>query len=216
VTPSDLSPFLLSAFVLEITPGPNIGLLMIIAVNAGRKAGFATTAGIALGLLILGLAATSGMARVPQAFPALYDALRWVGAGYLLYLAYNMYRDTSLHFDAGGTTGSQSTVTPVRTYFVRGLVTNLLNPKAALFFSIGLPQFVPRNTIDIEDGLLSTPVLMVVFYAFIATFVHLSIVLFAATLQPILSQNRLRHRVQIAMAVSLVAVALWQFASTAR
>src|SRR5262245_30210344 len=108
--------------------------LALVAARDGRRAGFATVAGVALGLAVVGAVAAFGVAGLVQSSRLLYEGLRWAGVLFLLYLAWEGW--TAGSDVAAGHSGSEGR------YFVRGLVTNLLNPKAAVFYVAVLPTFI--------------------------------------------------------------------------
>ena len=137
--------------------------------------------GIALGLAVVGMIAALGVAELIQASDMLYEGLRWAGVLFLFYLAWE-----------GWTTGtdvvSSSGISHGK-YFARGLVTNLLNPKAAVFYVAVLPTFVePDRPILMQTLMLSAV------YVAVATIVHATIVLLAGTLEPFLNDPR-RERI---------------------
>ncbi|HEV2507668.1 MAG TPA: LysE family translocator [Mesorhizobium sp.] len=135
---STLILFAGAAFVLTATPGPDMLLIASRSVSQGRSAGFLTYAGIAAGTYCHALAAGLGLSQLFVAVPIAYEIVRWAGCAYLLYLAYKTLRSGS------------STLTPSialrkvsnRRIFTEGLLTNLLNPKVALFVLALFPQFV--------------------------------------------------------------------------
>jgi threonine/homoserine/homoserine lactone efflux protein len=79
-----LSIFALTCLVIELTPGPNMAYLVVLSAGHGRRAGFAATLGIALGLLIVGIGAALGLAALISSSRLLYEALRRGGVAYLL------------------------------------------------------------------------------------------------------------------------------------
>lgn len=197
-----LIPFTLTCFIIELTPGPNMAYLAVVSASEGRKPGMATVAGIALGLAIVGAAASFGVAEFVARSDALYGVLRWAGVCFLLYLAYDAWRD--------GTAAAEPTGKTPAFYFRRGLFTNLLNPKAALFFVTVLPSFiVPDRPLLAQNLTLST------IYVGVATVVHMTIVLLASTLEPVLNSPSRERMVRRGLALLLAAVAIW-FAWTTR
>ncbi len=138
---SDLDPllaFALTALVIEITPGPNMTYLAALSLSGGMRTGLAAVAGIALGLMTYGVIAALGLAAAIDNSPALYGLLRWSGVAYLLWLAWEAWsgeRDVSPEAPDGP--DGRPWVA-----FRRGLITNLLNPKAAVFYVAVLPGFV--------------------------------------------------------------------------
>ena len=125
---TSLLAFALTCFVIEITPGPNMAYLAALSLSQGVRAGIAAVAGIALGLSVYGVGASLGLSAVIDNSAFLYETLRWGGVAYLLWLAWDAWaaeRDVAPEAVEGG-------IGPW-TAFRRGLITNLLNPKAAVF-----------------------------------------------------------------------------------
>lgn len=130
--------FAAAALVLTATPGPDMLLIASRSISQGRTAGFLTYAGIALGTYCHALAAAFGLSQLLVAVPVAYEAVRWAGCLYLLYLAYKTIRSESTTFAPASTLRRL----PGRRIFFAGLATNLLNPKMALFVIALFPQFV--------------------------------------------------------------------------
>ena len=87
-----LFAFAATCFVIELTPGPNMAYLAVLSTSNGRRAGFAATLGVSLGLLIVGLAAAVGLTAIIVNSRWIYEALRWSGVLYLLWLAWEGWR----------------------------------------------------------------------------------------------------------------------------
>jgi threonine/homoserine/homoserine lactone efflux protein len=125
--------------LLTITPGADMAMVSRSVFMGGRRDAFATTLGIAAGCLIRALASAAGVAAVLAASETAYDALRLVGAAYLVWLGVQSLlaaRRGYLNEPAVG--GGR----PGRSPFRQGLLTNLFNPKIALFYTTFLPQFI--------------------------------------------------------------------------
>lgn len=195
--------FLWTAFVVELTPGPNMSYLAVLSLAEGRRAGLAAVAGVATGLLIVGLLSAFGLATIMAQSPILYHALRWVGCGYLLWLAYEIWHGTT----AGAVTANGSQA--LASYFQRGLLTNLLNPKAAVFYVAILPPFV-----DVSRPVLGQTIAMTAAYVAIATVIHAAIVGLAARARPWITAGEDSATVRAALALSLVLIAIWLVWST--
>src|SRR5262245_59626176 len=104
--------------------------LAALSLSRGARAGIAAVAGITLGLAIFGLAAALGVATLLEPSTVLYETLRWAGVAYLLWLAWEGWTsERDVTSDASATPGD----TPWYA-FRRGLITNLLNPKAGVFY----------------------------------------------------------------------------------
>jgi len=128
--------FLVAAWVLILTPGPDMLFVIGQTLAGGARRGWAAMFGITTGAMVHIALAASGVAALLAASPALFDALRLAGAAYLLWLAYGALRSAW----RGG--GRLQPAAPARAAFRDGLVTNLTNPKVILFFLAFLPQFV--------------------------------------------------------------------------
>jgi threonine/homoserine/homoserine lactone efflux protein len=130
--------FSLIAFGLVLTPGPNMMYLVSRSICQGRMAGLVSLGGVALGFVFYMLSAAFGLTALLFAVPYGYDILRVGGAAYLLYLAWQAVKP-------GGRSPFQVRALPRDSrgrLFAMGLVTNLLNPKIAMFYLSLLPQFV--------------------------------------------------------------------------
>ncbi len=100
VDPTVVLPFLAAVALMELTPGPNMGWLAIVSLSQGRTAGLAAVAGITLGLTLWMVAAAFGLTEVVLLWPALYQTIRWAGVGFLLWLAWDAWRSTGDGADA--------------------------------------------------------------------------------------------------------------------
>ena len=190
--------FALTSTLIELTPGPNMAYLAIVGVSQGRKPGYAAVAGVSLGLAIVGLAAALGLAAVINASPLLYQGLRWGGVIYLLWLAYDGWRDAGEEIEHAPL-GSSNAL-----YFRRGLITNLLNPKAAVFYIAVLPGFVePAGAVMPQTLILSAT------YVAAATLIHTAIVTAAGAARPVLEDPRRSKIVRRALSIALALVAVW-------
>ncbi len=176
--------------------------LAILAAARGRPPGLAAVGGVALGLALLGLLAVFGLGALVLERPWLYQSLRWAGIVYLLYLAWEAWSDSRKPIEALSPDGNNWR------YFRRGLITNLLNPKAALFYITVMPSFL--TTTNVSEVLLFAAA-----YVAVATAVHAGVVLLAGTLQPLLTIPKRRRIMGVVFALLLIGVALWITWSTA-
>jgi threonine/homoserine/homoserine lactone efflux protein len=198
-----LLSFAIASLLIELTPGPNMTYLALVAAADGRRAGFATVAGIALGLAVVGAIAAVGVAEAIQSSAMLYEALRWAGVLFLLYLAAEGW--------LAGTDVVRSAEVRHGQYFVRGLLTNLLNPKAAVFYIAVLPTFIEPDRPPLPQTLMLTAI-----YVAVATLVHALIVVLAGSLEPFLNDPRREKATRRILSVLLAAVAVWFAWKTAR
>ena len=205
MTENSLLAFVLTATIIELTPGPNMGYLAVLAASAGRRAGLSATAGVAVGLLGAGIASSLGLAAIVTASNLIYEVLRWGGLFYLLWLAWEGWRDAS------GVVGKPIDASSHTGFFFRGFVTNLLNPKAGIFYLSVFPAFI-----DKERPLLVQTAILIALYVMIATVVHSAVVISADAIRPLLENQRNITPVRRVLSVLLVLVAGWFFYSTRR
>jgi threonine/homoserine/homoserine lactone efflux protein len=135
---SSLLAFALISLGLVLTPGPNVIYLISRSITQGRAAGLVSLGGVALGFVFYMLCAAFGVTALLFAVPYAYDALRFAGAAYLLWMAWQAVRP-----------GGQSpfhvkkvAFDSPKKLFAMGFVTNLLNPKIAMLYLALLPQFI--------------------------------------------------------------------------
>jgi threonine/homoserine/homoserine lactone efflux protein len=133
-----LVAYLALVTLLMLTPGPDMLFVLASGIRSGSRAGFVAAVGVAVGETVHLLAAAAGLAALFRAAPLLYELVRFAGAAYLLWLGVRSLRARGGPHAAQGTGGAAST----RRAFWRGLITNVLNPKMALFTVALLPQFV--------------------------------------------------------------------------
>ncbi len=199
----DWIPFLLAVLAIELTPGPNMGWLALLAATEGRRAGLAAVAGIAAGLTLLAVAAIAGLSALLAEQPGAMAGLRWAGAGWLAWLAWRAWSS------ADDVATGRAPPLPALTHFRNGLLVNLLNPKAALFFIVVMPEFLPR-----APGIGSLMLLAAIELA-VATLVHLAIVMLAGRAHRWLAHPDRTRRARRVFAVLLAGLALWTVAPRA-
>ena len=138
----ELAFFSLACLILVLTPGPNMLYCVSRALCQGRAAGLISLSGVLLGFVVHLMAAALGLTALLMAVPFAFDAIRLAGAAYLLWLAWQAVRP-------GGAAPFQARPLPAdppRKLFSMGFVTNLLNPKVAMFYLSFFPQFLhPEN-----------------------------------------------------------------------
>lgn len=200
--------FAWTCFIIEMTPGPNMTTLAVLSASRGRRAALAAVLGVAVGLGLAGIMAALGLAAVIDNSRVLYQALRWAGVAYLLWLAWEGWHDAEV--SSSSTSDVVNDGSLVR-YFRQGLLTNLLNPKAAIFYISVLPTFIDPARPLVRQTLVLTGI-----YVAIATAIHVVIILAAARARDLLdhpARNRVIRRV---LSLTLAAVAVWLAWSTRR
>jgi len=129
--------FLAAGLALNLTPGPDMLYVAARGAAEGRKAGIVSALGIGAGALVHTAAAAVGLAALLAASALAYEAIRWLGAAYLLWIAVQLWKQGELPPRPGDLKRSN-----LWRIFAQGAVTNVFNPKVALFFLAFLPQFV--------------------------------------------------------------------------
>lgn len=199
VDPTVILPFLAAAVLMEITPGPNMSWLALVSLTQGRKTALAAVTGITLGLTFWMVAAAFGLTTVVMRWPPLYQVIRWAGVIFILYLAFDAWRSTSTTDVDAHSTANQTKL------FRRGLIGNLLNPKAALLYVVLLPGFIrPEYGTNLIQALTLGSL-----HVFISVVVHAGIVMTASGAGSSFVSRFSGPVMRAAMALSLVAVAIW-------
>ena len=139
---STLALFTVAAITLLVIPGPAVLYIVSRSVDQGRAAGLASVCGVHVGTLLHVAAAALGLSALLVSSATAYDAVRWLGAAYLVWLGVRrlLARDDDL-----AAAGSGNRRTGLGRIFAQGVVVNVLNPKTALFFFAFLPQFVDTS-----------------------------------------------------------------------
>ncbi len=143
--PAELAVFATAVAVLNATPGVDFVLTVSRTLQGGHRAGFAAAAGITAGCVVHALAAAFGLAALLALHPQAFVAIQWAGAAYLVWLGVQMLR-SAWQGGAATTTAAEATARSAWADFRTGLLTNVLNPKVALFFLAFLPPFVPADS----------------------------------------------------------------------
>lgn len=129
-----LAVFLTSTLALNLSPGPDVLFVLANSAQHGTRGGLLATFGISMGIVVHTFVAAVGLAAVLAANRWAFDAVRLLGAAYLVWLGISAWR-------SAGTTSATQAPTGAGRILRRGFVTNVLNPKVALFFLAFLPQF---------------------------------------------------------------------------
>jgi threonine/homoserine/homoserine lactone efflux protein len=138
----DILLFIFSALVLNITPGPDTLYIVGRSSTQGFKAGVTAALGISAGIMVHVAAAAFGLSAILAASATAFTVVKIAGAAYLIYVGISLVRSRGITLDAAAAPAECATL---RTIFVQGFWTNVLNPKVALFFLAFLPQFVDAS-----------------------------------------------------------------------
>ena len=139
--------FLGASILLSLMPGPDNVFVLTESITKGHRNGVAISAGLCIGVLIHTLATATGLSIVIQQSTVLFSIIKYLGAAYLLYLAYLSMKEKQPHLDIGAKVMHDHV--PIVSLVRKGFYMNVLNPKVSLFFIAFLPQFVTTNGINI-------------------------------------------------------------------
>ena len=150
IPPETAAVFFAATIALALTPGPDNIFVLTQSALHGRSAGLLVTIGLCTGLIAHTAAVALGVAAVFATSAVAFTALKLLGAGYLLYLAWGAFRAPVTNLEAGAQSSLQG-----RKLYLRGVIMNVTNPKVAIFFLAFLPQFA-----DPERGSLTLQILL--------------------------------------------------------
>jgi threonine/homoserine/homoserine lactone efflux protein len=139
----DLALFVVSGLLLNIMPGPDSLLIMTRSATQGWRAGSAAALGIGTGTFVHIFAAALGLSAILATSAAAFTVVKLAGAAYILYLAVGML--LSKRGNGGEAKAPALAPLPLRRIYAQGILTNVLNPKVALFFLAFVPQFIDAN-----------------------------------------------------------------------
>lgn len=184
-----------------MAPGPDFVIVTRNAVQAGRRAGMACAAGIAAGLFVWAIVTAFGIAGLLAASAVAFTVVKLAGAAYLVLLGIRaLLAARRGGYEEPAPEGRRAA--GVLASFRQGLVTNLLNPKVAVFFTALLPQFLPPSATVLDNLLLAGVAAMVslVWFVVLANVVN--------ALRRFLTANRVRRAIDAVTGTLLVALGL--------
>ena len=137
--PEQIIPFLTASILLTISPGPDIIYVLVQGMTNGKKYGIVTALGLVSGIIIHTSLVAFGISAIIKQSETLFLVIRLFGAGYLLYLAYRVYKSESDIKVGLENTDSRKDLISL---YKRGFLMNVLNPKVAIFFLAFFPGFL--------------------------------------------------------------------------
>ncbi len=136
-----ITPFIIASTLICLAPGPDNIFVLAQSALYGRKSGAFITLGLCTGLIVHTTAVALGIAAIFQASELAFDILKYLGAAYLIYLAWQVFRARPTNLDT-----ANSTPLTYKALYLRGILMNITNPKVSIFFLAFLPQFThPEN-----------------------------------------------------------------------
>ncbi|HDX8642195.1 LysE family translocator [Aeromonas dhakensis] len=200
---STLFIFITTSLLIVLAPGQDMVLVLSSSIARGPKAGVITASGVATGLLGHTFLVALGLGALLQASELAFDIMKYVGAAYLFYLGVKLFKASAIGFDnVGDVDGNMSS------FFFKGMISNISNPKIAVFYFAYLPQFVSVDSASSTQALL----FLGASFAFLTFLVKLPIGYLAGVLSPWMQSkpavqiglNRSCSVILIGMAVNLL------------
>ena len=183
------------AALLTITPGSDMALVTRNALTRGRGAAFLTSLGICLGCLIHAIASSAGLSAILSRSAEAFQIVKLIGAGYLIFLG---VRTLATRGEAAAPTASRGL-----SNFSEGLLTNLLNPKVALFYLTFLPQFIAPGEPVLRKSILLASVHISMGLVWLTAYAA-----FLDRLGGVLSRSRVKRRMEALTGAVLIALGL--------
>ncbi len=148
---TQLPLFLLASLAVLVSPGPNVLYVIARSINQGRKAGMVSVLGLETGTLLQVAAVALGISAIGMSSALTFDAVKYLGAAYLLYLGICKALERGALADS-----NVATLASLRRVFGQGVLVSVLNPKTGLFFLAFLPQFVDpvHGSLALQTALL--------------------------------------------------------------
>jgi threonine/homoserine/homoserine lactone efflux protein len=158
--------FAIAYAIVVVTPGPGLAAFVGQILGHGVKAAPAQALGIYVGDLVWYALAATGLAALAHAFAEIFTVVKWVGAAYLVYLAYRMWTAVPQNLDAAATRGPMSN----RGLFASSLMVTLSNPKAIVFYLAVLPAIVDLRELTLPGFALGAILIAVILFAILAAY----------------------------------------------
>ena len=191
--------------LLVAIPGPNTVLVMQSVADSGRRAGFFNVAGIVTAVYLNALLSGLGLSLIIMQSGEIYQGLKMAGAGYIVYLgltslidAYKLNRQesTDVHENANKQKNSYD-------FYIKGVLTGMLNPKSALFFLAFFPQFMHQ-----DSNLISQSFILTLLYSLISASWYGLLVIFIGKLRHILVCSELQKKLKVITGIILVGLGI--------
>ncbi|MEJ2040493.1 MAG: LysE family translocator [Desulfosarcinaceae bacterium] len=178
--------FCISAIVLSVTPGPDTFYILGRTISQGSNSGIASVLGISTGVLVHTIAAAIGLSTILATSALIFRIIKFIGAAYLVYLGITLILASK---DTGVLNRNNLSSSGFWKIYRQGVITNVLNPKVALFFLSFLPQFI-----DPDHGGVISFVFLGIIYVFTCTAWYLIFAVFSSAMARTFQKNPLLIR----------------------
>lgn len=204
MTDNSILTYVALVALMVITPGPNAALILRTVSARGRATGFGNLAGIVSGFYFHAVCSALGLSLLLVRSPELYNAVKWLGAAYLVYLGVKTLRQAFYSDGAGSApAASASALVRVRNAYFEGLLTNILNPKVALFYLSLFPQFIKGH-----DSVMMQSLMLVTIHASFSFLWFSSITLLFDRFGTYLGSSQVKRNLQASTSVILIGLGI--------
>ena len=145
---TQLLMFIAAGWLLNLTPGPDVLYIVSSALRSGARAGIVAALGIVSGCFVHVFAAALGVGALLATSATAFSVLKWAGAAYLMWMGVKLLQTKGGSYVVPSSVGASREPADLRRIFRQGFLTNVLNPKVALFFLAFVPQFIAPGTDD--------------------------------------------------------------------
>ncbi|MDB2405412.1 LysE family translocator [Arcobacteraceae bacterium] len=150
IDPTSLYLFIVANVLLALAPGPDNIYVLTQGITRGKKAAFITTLGFTSGVVIHTSAAAFGISVIFQTSQLAFDIVKYIGALYLIYLAYQAFKYRNEPLNLSSTSSNRE----FKKLYLKAFFMNILNPKVSIFFLAFLPQFVDPSLGNIQTQMI--------------------------------------------------------------
>ena len=197
--------FLAAAVLLAITPGPGIFYVLARSLAGGRREGMVSSLGTLVGGFVHVVAAALGVSAILAASAVAFSLVKYAGAAYLVYLGIRMIRSSNDE-SVGDISAPSNNSTPSNNAFSQGIVTEVLNPKTALFFLSFIPQFI----VPAQGRVFGQFLLLGAISVALNTSADLLVAFFAGPIGRRLKESvRFRRRQRTASGLAMIGLGAW-------
>lgn len=193
--------FALAAFLIALIPGQGMAMVLRQTMVGGRAVAFVSVLGNSSGLIVWGLGSAFGLSAIFVESEFAYSVLKFVGVGYLSFISIQTFlslRNKSVPFSASGDVSPS-----LKSAYRVGLITNLTNPKAAVFALAILPGFIPK-TVSVLNGIIG----MSLVWAVVSFTTYAGVILTIHYSSELLSSEKARRRLTLLSAIGIAGMAI--------
>ena len=195
--------FLATSFLLCLAPGPDNIYVLTQGMTKSKKAAIITTFGLCSGLIIHTSAAALGISVIFQTSQMAFDIVKYAGAAYLLYIAYQAFKYRNEPLDLS----VQNSSSELKKLFFKGFIMNILNPKVSIFFLAFLPQFVDTQAGNVPIQMITLGIIFMIMTVIVFSSIGIAANLLSSKLQKnpsiVKVMNILTSTVLVALGIKL-------------